>query len=104
MSYQVYFGDLTEENQALVLTLLRLKDEAGQLEPEESELLVTLRGTAEPAPYPPPESPTPARRGRQTARRGTTRRNGTGRSSSNASSSTATGSSGSSSSSQTSES
>ena len=25
MSYQVYFGDLTEENQALILTLLRLK-------------------------------------------------------------------------------
>ncbi len=76
MSYQVYFGDLTEENQALVLTLLRLKDEAGQLSPEEVALLIKLRGTSEPVPYVPPEAPTPIRRGRPPARRGTGRRNG----------------------------
>ena len=44
MAYQVYFADLTEENRALVLTLLRLKDEAGTLKPEEAELLLRLRG------------------------------------------------------------
>ena len=57
MAYQVYFGNLTEENQALVLTLLRLKEESGKLEPGEAELLTTLRGSAEPLPPPPPPPP-----------------------------------------------
>ena len=57
MAYQVYFGDLTEENRALILTLLRLKEESGRLEPGEAELLTTMRGSAEPLPPPPPESP-----------------------------------------------
>ena len=86
MSYQVYFGDLTEENQALILTLLRLKDEAGQLSPDEQVLLVQLRGTAEPTTYVTPEPPGPiggGRRGgggRPPARRGggVPRRNGRG--------------------------
>ncbi len=44
MAYQVFFADLAEENRALILTLLRLKDEAGTLEPAEAELLLKLRG------------------------------------------------------------
>ena len=75
MAYQVYFGDLTEENRALILTLLRLKEESGRLEPGEAELLTTLRGSAEPLPPPPPESPVqqPPRHGqrRPYPRRGT---------------------------------
>ena len=43
MAYQVYFADLTEENKALVLTLLRLKEESGRLEPGEEGLLAKLR-------------------------------------------------------------
>ncbi len=46
MAYQVYFADLTEENKALVLTLLRLKEESGRLEPGEEELLAKLREEA----------------------------------------------------------
>ena len=74
MAYQVYFGDLTEENQALTLTLLRLKEEANALEPGEAELLYTLRGTSTPTPYPPPEEP--ARQRPQSQRRPSTRRGG----------------------------
>ena len=60
MAYQVYFADLTEENQALMLTILRLKEEGGRLEPGEAELLASLRGAgprasdAEPEPEPEP--------------------------------------------------
>ena len=57
MSYQVYFADLAEENRALVLTLLKLKEEAGELEPDEAELLYKLRGSSTPTPYPPMEEP-----------------------------------------------
>ncbi len=57
MAYQVYFGDLAEENQALALTLLKLKEEAGELEPDEAELLYKLRGSSTPTPYPPLEDP-----------------------------------------------
>ena len=47
MAYQIYFADLTEENQALVLTLLRLKEESGRLEPAgEDELLTKMREEA----------------------------------------------------------
>lgn len=49
MSYDVYFGSLAEENRSLLLTLLRLKEEAGKLEPEEKELLAQVRGGQEPA-------------------------------------------------------
>ncbi len=57
MSYQVYFGDLTEENRALFLTLLKLKEEAGKLEEGEAELLYSLRGSSTPSSYPPLEDP-----------------------------------------------
>ena len=46
MVYQIYFADLTEENRALVLTLLRLKEESGRLEPGEEELLAKMREEA----------------------------------------------------------
>ena len=46
MAYQVYFADLTEENKALTLTLLRLKEESGKLEPGEQELLAKMREEA----------------------------------------------------------
>ena len=46
MAYQIYFADLTEENRALVLTLLRLKEESGRLEPGEEELLAKMREEA----------------------------------------------------------
>jgi hypothetical protein len=49
MSYDVYFGSLIEENRSLLLTLLRLKEEAHKLEPEETELLARIRGDQEPA-------------------------------------------------------
>ena len=48
MSYQVYFADLTEENRSLQLTLLRLKEEAGRLEPGEEEFLAKLRAESAP--------------------------------------------------------
>jgi hypothetical protein len=63
MAYQVYFGDLTEENRALVLTLLRLKEEANALEEGEADLLYGLRGSTTPTPYPSAEEP--ARHNRQ---------------------------------------
>ena len=77
MAYQVYFADLTEENQSLVVTLLRLKEESGKLEPSEEELLAKLREEAAALPQsafadtPPP--PTPQRQGqrRSFSRRGT---------------------------------
>lgn len=53
MAYQVYFGDLTEENQALVLALLKFKEETESLEPGEAELLYALRGSSTPTPIPP---------------------------------------------------
>ena len=76
MAYQVYFADLTEENQALVLTLLRLKEESGRLEPGEEELLAKMREEAALLPQsafadaPPP--PMPQRQGqrRSFSRRG----------------------------------
>ena len=46
MAYQVYFADLTEENQALIFALLRLKEESGKLEPAEEELLAKIRQEA----------------------------------------------------------
>lgn len=46
MPYQIYFADLTEENQALILAVLKLKEESGKLEPEERELLAKLRADA----------------------------------------------------------
>ena len=76
MTYQVYFADLTEENKALTLTLLRLKEESGRLEPGEKELLAKMREEAAALPQsafaeaPPP--PTPQRQGqrRSFSRRG----------------------------------
>ena len=76
MTYQVYFADLTEENKALILTLLRLKEESGRLEPGEKELLAKMREEAAALPQsafaevPPP--PTPQRQGqrRSFSRRG----------------------------------
>ncbi len=50
MSYQVYFADLAEENQGLTMALLRLKEEAGTIEPDEAKLLEELRGS--PVPWP----------------------------------------------------
>ncbi len=44
MSYQVYFADLKEENRSLTLAILSLKEEAGQLELGEAELLTQVRG------------------------------------------------------------
>ncbi|MBM3939897.1 MAG: hypothetical protein FJ318_03190 [SAR202 cluster bacterium] len=58
MAYQIYFADLRDENQALLLTLLRLKEEAGRLEPEEAALLSTMRG---PIAYTRPVSEVPDR-------------------------------------------
>ena len=72
MSYQVYFADMTEENQSLTLAILRLKEEAEQLEPGEAELLTQLRG----ADYAPPSgeelapAPGPLRRMTYRRRRG----------------------------------
>ena len=71
MAYQVFFADMTEENKSLVLTLLRLKEEAGQIEPSEIELLAQLRGPIpagsfqyqEPQEYQEPQQQSP-RRGR----------------------------------------
>lgn len=50
MAYQVYFADLSGENRALTMTLLRLKEEAGEIEPDEAKLLTELRGS--PTPWP----------------------------------------------------
>lgn len=84
MSYQVYFGDLTEENQALVLAVLKLKEEAGTLEEGETELLYGIRGSSTPTSYPQLEdaSQQPRQHTRSGGRRSSTRRgsnNGRGR-------------------------
>ena len=58
MSYQVYFADLSEENRGLTMTLLRIKEEAGEIEPDEAKLLEELRGS--PTPWPAiPDEPQP---------------------------------------------
>ena len=57
MAYQVYFGTLVEENQALILTLLKLKEEADTLEPNEAELLYSMRGSSTPSSFPQVEEP-----------------------------------------------
>jgi len=57
MAYQVYFGTLVEENQALILTLLKLKEEANTLEPNEAELLYSMRGSSTPSSFPQVEEP-----------------------------------------------
>ena len=80
MAYQIYFADLTEENRALVLTLLRLKEESGRLEPGEEELLAKMREEAALLPqsaFPEVPPPLPQRQGaRQSSSR---RRYGNGR-------------------------
>ena len=53
MAYQVYFANLADEIQALTFMLLRIKSDAGQLEPGEQELLDKLRGPLDQ--LPPPE-------------------------------------------------
>jgi hypothetical protein len=53
MSYQVYFANLAEENAALTVALLRLKEETGRLAADEAQLLYTLRGSEMPTPMPP---------------------------------------------------
>ncbi len=76
MAYQVYFADLTEENQSLVVTLLRLKEDSGKLEPSEEELLTKLREEAAALPESAfadaPPTPMPQRQGqrRSFSRRG----------------------------------
>ena len=50
MAYQVYFANLSEENRGLTMTLLRLKEEAGEMEIGEAGLLEELRGS--PTPWP----------------------------------------------------
>ena len=55
MAYQVYFADLTEENQGLLLAVLKIKEENGTLEPDEAQLLYGIRGSETPAPLPPEE-------------------------------------------------
>ena len=75
MAYQVYFGDLTEENQGLLLAVLKLKEDAGTLEPDEAQVLYAIRGSDTPTPLPPEEQP---QRHRQNSsgggRRGSSRR------------------------------
>ena len=56
MAYQVYFGDLTEENQALMLAVLKFKEAADALEPGEADVLYAIRGSSTPTPIPPEES------------------------------------------------
>ncbi len=81
MAYQVYFADLTEENRSLVLTLLRLKEESGKLEPSEEELLAKLREEAAALPQSPfAEAPPQQQQQRQGQRRSFSRRgSGNGR-------------------------
>ena len=75
MAYQVYFSELAEENQALMLTILKLKEEADALEPGEAEILYALRGSASPTVLPPEEHPPRQRPGGGGAnRRGSGRR------------------------------
>lgn len=82
MAYQVYFAELAEENKALMLTILKLKEESDALEPGEAELLYTLRGSSTPTPLPPEAQPSRQRTGGGANRRGSGRRGGQ-RSSSN---------------------
>jgi uncharacterized membrane protein YgcG len=86
MAYQVYFAELAEENKALMLTILKLKEESDALEPGEAELLYTLRGSSTPTPLPPEAQPSRQRTGGGAGgganRRGSGRRGGQ-RSSSN---------------------
>ena len=83
MAYQVYFADLTEENQSLVVTLLRLKEESGKLEPSEEELLVKLREEAAALPQSAfadaPPTPMPQRQGQGQRRSFSRRGSGNGR-------------------------
>ena len=84
MSYQVYFASLNEENEAYLLALLRLKDEAGTLEPAETELLLRMRGPAPTSGYAPdePDYEQPSfaqRRGKAQPRRPRGVRNANGR-------------------------
>ena len=74
MAYQVYFGDLTEENQGLLLAVLKLKEEAGTLETEEAQVLYAIRGSETPTPLPPEEQPQRHRQGGNNGRRGSGRR------------------------------
>jgi uncharacterized membrane protein YgcG len=82
MAYQVYFAELAEENKALMLTILKLKEESDALELGEAELLYTLRGSSTPTPLPPEAQPSRQRTGGGANRRGSGRRGGQ-RSSSN---------------------
>ncbi len=52
MSYQVYFANLAEENAALTVALLRLKEETNRLAPDEAQLLYALRGSETPTAMP----------------------------------------------------
>ena len=70
MAYQVYFADLSEENRALTLTLLRLKEEAEAIEPDEAKLLEELRGSPTPWPQTFVDEPSPRTFGRGGGRRG----------------------------------
>jgi hypothetical protein len=53
MAYQVYFANLTDEIQAMTFMLLRVKSEAGELEPGEQELLEKMQENLDQ--LPPPE-------------------------------------------------
>lgn len=55
MAYQVYFTDFTEENKSLVITILRLKEEAGTLEPSEKAMLENARESLPQLPDPGPQ-------------------------------------------------
>ena len=74
MAYQVYFGDLSEENQGLLLAVLKFKEEAGTLEKEEAQMLYARRGSETPTPLPPEEQPQRHRQGGGGGRRGSSRR------------------------------
>lgn len=76
MAYQVYFADLTEENQALTMALLRVKEEAETIEPDEAKLLEELRGS--PTPWPQTYTEEPQNRQFGRGRRGNRRNNGRG--------------------------
>ena len=78
MAYQVYFADLENENRALTMALLRIKEEAGTIEPDEAKLLEELRGS--PTPWPTTyveeqQSPRPYGRGARRNPRGRGGRN-----------------------------
>ncbi|MBL75823.1 MAG: hypothetical protein CL763_02735 [Chloroflexi bacterium] len=81
MAYQIYFADLSEENKALTLTLLRLKEEAGTIESDEAKLLEELRGSPTPWPQTIVEESTPRSYNRGGPRRNTRRNSSSSRSS-----------------------